>query len=274
MHFFVIIPVFNAGEKIATTVRSIFTQTAVLSGRAQVSCLVVDGKSTDDTLEHVRAQHDDRIEVVSEPDTGMYDALTKGLSRVQGDVVCYLPAGEAFDPNAFDILCDVFTAFPEVSWVTGRAVDRNKDGYIIDSRLPHPFKRHFIDCGIYGTRMDAIQQESTFWRRDLTEQIDIAALRQLKLAGDYFMWRCLAKANELYVVNAHLCAFTIEPGQLSREVPGAYRKELRSVRRRPNLLERVHALFHRLYTKRVVARKTRRLIAYDPRRERWTLARP
>lgn len=274
MQFFVVIPVFNAGPKIAVTLRSIFAQTAVLSGRAQVSCLVVDGNSTDDTLAQVAALGEPRIELVSEADTGMYDALAKGLARAAGDVACYMPAGETFDPHAFDILCDVFTAFPDVSWVTGRAVLRNERGHITDSRLPHPFRRHFIDCGMYGTRLYAIQQESTFWRAGLTAEIDLAALRGFKLAGDYFLWKCFARSHELYVIDAQLAAFTIEPGQLSRAVPGAYRRELRSIRRPPRLSERVHALFERLYTKRVLARFTRRLISYDHARACWTLARP
>ena len=73
----------------------------------------------------------------------------------------------------------------------------------------------------------------------------LEALRALNLAGDYFLWRSLAQKHVLYVVNAQLESFTIEPDQPSKSTPGGYSKELRSIRRKPTVFERFRALIHR-----------------------------
>lgn len=272
MEFTVIIPVYNAGQKITRTIESIRSQSAVLDQSVSVSCFVIDGASSDDTLHHVRNFDDPRIHVLSEPDNGMYDALAKGIERADGNVTCYMPAGERFDQHAFGIVAQIFGKYPNVHWITGRAVTRNAAGEITDSLLPHPFKRHFIDCGMYGTRLPAIQQESTFWRCDLNGAFDLEVLRSLKLAGDYYLWRTLARDNELYVVNAQLGSFSIEPDQLSQIKPGGYRRELRQIRRKPKLFDRLSALIHRKFTKRMLpSKKAKKLIQYNHGSEEWEL---
>ncbi|SLN09753.1 putative glycosyl transferase [Roseovarius gaetbuli] len=275
MEFTIIIPVFNAGSKIAHTIESLLSQTALATGEARLSCIVVDGASSDDTLDHVRGFDDPRITILSEQDSGMYDALAKGLARAGGDVTGYLPAGETFDPHAFSVITEVLSRYPEVQWVTGHEVTRNEKGQIINCRLPHPFRRSFFDCGMYGTRLTVLQQESTLWRSGLNTHFDLEKLATCKLAGDYFLWRSLARHQELYVIDTHIGSFTVEPDQLSKQTPGGYRREIRALRRRPNLLERLHALLYRQYVKRTrPQKKAARMLRYDHDTQRWLLTRP
>ncbi|WIY26333.1 glycosyltransferase [Parasedimentitalea psychrophila] len=274
MNFNVVLPVYNGGAKIERTLSSILLQNSVLAGKDTVQCIVVDGASIDDTVQRARSFNDPRIKIISEADEGMYEALAKGLDGTMQDVTCYLSAGELFDPSAFEIVSHVLQSHSEVSWLTGRAITRNADLHIITSELPRPFLRNLIDCGMYGTRLTVIQQESTFWRSDLTQHFDLEKLKTLKLAGDYYLWRCLAQHYELYVVNAHLGSFTNEPGQLSQTVPGAYRRELRSIRRRPKLTERFSALIMRQWAKRVCPSETSiRTINFDHQKRSWELSR-
>ena len=274
MRFSMIIPVYNGGEKISRTIQSAFAQTSVQSGADSITIHVIDGNSTDDTVDRARAFDDPRLRVTSENDDGMYDALAKGLVEADGDVTCYLAAGEIFDPHAFSVVSDIFANNEEVRWLTGRSVARNASGQIIDSRLPHPFSRRFFQCGMYGTRLTVLQQESTFWRTDLNALIDLDTLRRCKLAGDYFLWKSMSARHDLHVVNTHLSAFTLEDGQLSQQVPGAYRRELRALRRRPALWERFAALILRQYVKRTrPGRRARRLVQFDHGTGEWRLTR-
>ena len=213
MNFNVIIPVFNGGAKIERTINSIILQTSIINGNDTFQCFVVDAASTDDTLQRIRSINDNRINIISERDNGMYDALSKGFKASGSGVTCYLGAGEIFDLSAFQVISQVFDTYREVNWLKGRDVTRNSNLNIINSRLPPPYYRHIIDCGMYGTRLSVIQQESTFWRAELTNQFDLEYLKNLKLAGDFYLWKCLAKKNELYIVNTHLGSFTSEPGQ-------------------------------------------------------------
>lgn len=272
LHFFIIIPVFNGGDKIARTIDSLRAQTALDDGTARLSVLVMDGASTDDTRARVAALDDPRIAIVSQPDDGMYDALARGLARAGGDVAGYLPAGEVLDPHAFAVVAEVLTRYPEIAWVTGQEVTRNAAGQIINCRLPHPFHRRFFECGMYGTRLTVLQQESTLWRSALNAQIDRDRLAACRLAGDYLLWRSFARDHELYVVDTHIGSFTVEPGQLSKQEPGAYRRELRALRRCPALWERLAALLYRQYVKRTrPGRRARRLIRFDHDSGEWRL---
>lgn len=272
MNFNVIIPVFNGGAKIERTIKSIILQTSIINGNDTFQCFVVDAASTDDTLQRIGSINDKRINIISERDNGMYDALSKGFKASGSGVTCYLGAGEIFDLSAFQVISQVFDTYKEVNWLKGRDVTRNSDLNIINSRLPPPYYRHLIDCGMYGTRLSVIQQESTFWRAELTNQFDLEYLKNLKLAGDFYLWKCLAKKNELYIVNTHLGSFTSEPGQLSSMIPGAYKKELRLIRRNPNIFERFSAIILRQMEKRFYTNtNSKRIINFDHKNQTWRL---
>ena len=272
MNFNVIIPVFNGGAKIERTINSIILQTSIINGNDTFQCFVVDAASTDDTLQRIGSINDKRINIISERDNGMYDALSKGFKASGSGVTCYLGAGEIFDLSAFQVISQVFDTYREVNWLKGRDVLRNSNLNIIYSRLPPPYYRHLIDCGMYGTRLSVIQQESTFWRAELTNQFDLEYLKNLKLAGDFYLWKCLAKKNELYIVNTHLGSFTSEPGQLSSMIPGAYKKELRLIRRNPNIFERFSAIILRQMEKRFYTNtNSKRIINFDHKNQTWRL---
>jgi glycosyltransferase involved in cell wall biosynthesis len=221
----VITPCRNAERYIQRTVESVVQQSAVRSGRVALEYVVVDGASTDRTVELAAAAAQRPITTISEPDRGMYDALAKGLRRATGDVVAYLNAGDTYCPTAFEVIADVF-ARPDVQWLTGLRVVCNEAGAVVSAVLPPPYRRTFLLKGAHdGRRLDFVQQESTFWRRALLAEIDLDTLASYRLAGDAWLWARFAKVAELHVVQAYLGGFTRHAGQLSENV-GAMRTEL------------------------------------------------
>ena len=85
MKFTVITAVYNAEETVAQALDSMASQTY-----AHVEHLVIEGQSTDRSMAAIHAASHDRMSVVSEPDTGIYDALNKGIARATGDVIGFL----------------------------------------------------------------------------------------------------------------------------------------------------------------------------------------
>lgn len=268
--FSVILPVRNAEQKIGRTLDSILGQ----AGSLQTEVIVMDGMSTDRTVEVAKGFESDRVSVFSQPDTGLYDALANGLERVTGKVTCYMAAGDVFDTAAFGVVADVFDTFPTIKWLTGRATTRNAKGQVVDSRLPHPFEKRFFQNGAYGTRLFPLQQESTFWRSELNEGVDLAKLRSLKLAGDFFLWRCFCEVADLFVVNAQLGSFMVEEGQLSTQDPGAYEAELRTLCERPTMTERLQmGLIKRRHRKRTSQPRSPRQVTWNFKKSQWTVDR-
>jgi glycosyltransferase involved in cell wall biosynthesis len=263
----------NGAHSIKRTIESLLRQSSVIDGSNSLRIIVRDGGSTDNIANVLSAFNDERIEFHSEPDRGMYDALTKGLRSADGDICCYLPAGEVYDHGAFSTVSEIFESMPEVQWLTGRQSVRNAKQQMIGTSLPHPYRRKFIDRGLYGTRLGVIQQESTFWRTHLNSLIDLHDLSNCRLAGDYFIWKSFAKMHELHVVDSIFAGFTIEEGQLSKIEPGAYKRELRALRTPPSLSDRLAALVIRQHEKRAEPRaRARNMIKYDLNKKRWILS--
>ena len=97
----VVVAVFNAGKSIRRTLESILSQSY-----DNKELLVIDGGSTDDTLEQI-ANFRDRIDcLVSERDKGIADAYNKGIRAASGDWIYFLNADDLFSSET--TLADVF----------------------------------------------------------------------------------------------------------------------------------------------------------------------
>ncbi len=90
MKLSIVTPCYNAIRYIANCVESVRHS---CRGR-DYEHIVIDGQSTDGTLEYLRAQND--IHVVSESDSGMYDALNKGIAIASGDIIGHLNSDEQY----------------------------------------------------------------------------------------------------------------------------------------------------------------------------------
>ncbi len=101
---------YNSAATIADTLRSVASQTY-----PDIEHLVIDGLSTDDTVQVVEAHRHPYLVVSSEPDDGIYDAMNKGLSRATGEVIGFLNADD-FYADA-DVLARVAMALGDDSGV-------------------------------------------------------------------------------------------------------------------------------------------------------------
>ena len=81
----VITPSFNQGKFIERTIRSVLDQ-----GYPNLEYVIVDGGSTDETVEIIRRYEDRLAWWVSEPDGGQSHAINKGLERTSGEIVAYM----------------------------------------------------------------------------------------------------------------------------------------------------------------------------------------
>lgn len=235
----IVSPCRNASHYLAQTIESLREQSAIRDGRVELQHIVIDGASTDGTRDVITNYPG--IEFVSEPDSGMYEALGKGLLRARGDIVGYLNAGDILFPWAFDVLCAIFKT-AEVDWVTGYSSHINARHQVTACWKPPRYRREFVLNGYYADPRYpfAIQQESTFWSGQMNARIDFKKLRTFRLAGDYFIWSEFATHVELHSVMSPLGAFRIHKGQLSEQCD-AYRKEVESIVRPPTARERLTA---------------------------------
>lgn len=91
--FTIITVTYNAASVVERTIRSVVTQSY-----ENLELIIVDGASDDGTLDIVKkyAEDDDRIRYISEPDSGIYDAMNKGIGMAAGDYIEFLNAGDLY----------------------------------------------------------------------------------------------------------------------------------------------------------------------------------
>lgn len=105
MQITVITICYNAGKEIERTMKSVLEQTF-----DDYEYIIVDGKSTDETLEiakRVLSDYPEKdVKIISEPDKGIYDAMNKGIKMASGEWLCMMNAGDRFASD--NVLSAVF----------------------------------------------------------------------------------------------------------------------------------------------------------------------
>lgn len=210
---------FNAARLLPDTIKSIRSQE-----HPNFEWIVIDGGSTDGTIDILRANEDVIDYWVSEPDRGMYDALAKGFRLAGGEIVCWLNAGDLLLDGALAIVAEVFQTHPETNWLTGIHFWHLPGRKIIGCYIPPAYNSELIVCGAYGRYLPYIEQESTFFRRNLLNGADIERFKNLKLAGDLFLWANFARRSRLTLVCAGLGSFCIHDAQLSEDKQAYWRE--------------------------------------------------
>jgi glycosyltransferase involved in cell wall biosynthesis len=270
-----ITPCRNSESLLSCTLESIYSQSALAGGSCSLEHLICDGNSSDNSREI--AARFPNSGFISEPDTGMYDALSKGLSQASGDIVGYLNAGDILFPWAFDVLLEVFSN-PDVHWATGYSTLMNSFNQITACWKPGRFRREFVLNGFYAdpSYPSGIQQESTFWSAELNRKIDLEKLRSFKLAGDYFLWTEFAKHTNLHSIMSPLGAFQIHGGQLSEHRP-EYHEEVKRCIHPPTTREkftawwetRCNPLLRGPLWNYTLGKSPAKLFEYDHERQHW-----
>ena len=114
----VVTVVFNGAETLEYTIRSIIEQTY-----DNIEYIIIDGGSTDATLDILR-KYDNNIDYwVSEKDAGIYDAMNKGINLATGDVIGILNSDDFFEyPEVISDVANQFKSKPGLSMVFGDVI--------------------------------------------------------------------------------------------------------------------------------------------------------
>ena len=242
----VVTPCYNAARYIQETIESVIKNTAFQCQATSLQYTVRDGASTDGTPTIVDGvfssitQDNVELELISEPDIGMYDALVKGLRTSSGDIMCYINAGDFYSPTAFEIVLEIFNA-SKVKWLTGINTFYNESSHLIGMRVPFKYRSRLIQCGLYNEKvLPFIQQESTFWCSSLNALLDFDELKEFKVAGDYYMWKQFSKKEQLHIVQAWLGGYKFHHNSLTEDM-SAYYQEMDLIREKPRAIDYVSA---------------------------------
>jgi Glycosyltransferases involved in cell wall biogenesis len=177
----IITPSFNNGKYIRQTIQSILGQ-----GGISVEYIVVDGGSSDGTLDTIRS-FGDRLRYISKPDHGQSDAINKGIQMSHGDLIGWLNADDYYHPETLHVIAEYFAKNPEVIFLYGDGLVVAEDGTIIGL---YPTEEYSLKRLAYRS---FICQPAAFWRRSLSEEIGSMDV-SLHYAMDLDFWIRTGKA--------------------------------------------------------------------------------
>ncbi len=170
--FSIITVTWNAAAVIAPTLESVQRQT-----NTDYEMLIIDGASTDDTLNIVRGASISSLRVFSEPDQGLYDAMNKGIKRARGRYIIFLNAGDAFaSDTVLARLAQLTSGNPGVIYGQTQLVDQSRE--VVGERHLTAPKRLTVDSFLRGM---VVCHQAFVVRRDLAPEYDL----QYRLSADY-----------------------------------------------------------------------------------------
>ncbi|MDR0953761.1 MAG: glycosyltransferase [Rikenellaceae bacterium] len=179
---------YNAAEALRVTLDNILR-----SNLPELEVLVIDGASTDHTASVVQA-FGDRVRFVSEPDSGIYEAMNKGLRGATGEYVWFINAGDLIHQP--ESITRIFDTAPELADIYyGETLIRSEQGQELGLRkkkLPEAktwtnFRRGMVVC-----------HQSILVRRTIAPQYDL----KYRYAAD-IEWVLLALQRAQTIVNTH-----------------------------------------------------------------------
>jgi glycosyltransferase involved in cell wall biosynthesis len=153
----VVTPSYNLGEYLEETIRSV-----LLQGYSGLEYIIVDGCSTDGSVEIIRKYERWLTQTVIEPDRGQTDAINKGWRRSTGRILAYVNADDSYLPGAIAAAAEAFCATPDAGMAYGTAMIVDETGndlrpwraepfdlktmLVVDSIVPQPAAFYSIEA--------------------------------------------------------------------------------------------------------------------------------
>ncbi len=172
----IITPSYNQGQFLEKTIRSV-----LLQGYPNLEYIIMDGGSTDESIDIIRKYEPRLTYWVSEPDRGQGHAINKGFARASGEILSWLNSDDMLAPKTLEIVADNLACQERALLVgTSKMINVVENGLIReDNRQPS------WEEIIYDFR--SFPQPSVFWTRELwtsVGQLD----ESLFITMDYDLW--------------------------------------------------------------------------------------
>jgi len=210
----IITVVFNGEKYIGRTIESVVGQTY-----KELEYIIIDGKSTDRTLEIIGAYKRGIQKVISEPDTGLYDAMNKGLKAASGDYVWFLNSGDQiYSSNTIETMV---TGVPDIIYGGTMIIDE-EENEVGDRRLKPPaqlswksFRQGMVVC-----------HQSILVRREMAPLYNL----DYRLSADIdWAIRAAKEASEIHNANLVLSRF-MEGGLTDHNIKAGLKERFKIMR--------------------------------------------
>jgi glycosyltransferase involved in cell wall biosynthesis len=211
----IITVVFNGEKHLEQTIQSIISQTY-----DNVEYIIIDGGSTDGTVDIIRKYEEVIDYWVSEPDAGISDAMNKGISLATGILINHLHAGDKFAADT--TLSSVVSSYNSEGWrwCFGNQLLRSPtDNAIVGCFCPPKFSQKLLHI------VNTIPHPTVFSERALIEEVN-GFDNNYKCAMDYHLWLRFTQLSKPKQFDYATAEFLL--GGRSSDIKLALREEFRA----------------------------------------------
>ena len=161
----IVTPSFNQGIYLEETLRSV-----LLQGYPNLEFYVMDGNSTDESVQILRKYSPWLTGWVSEADRGQSHAINKGWTRASGDLIAYLNSDDFYYPGALQKVAEAWNMDPSVAFITG-GVAYTGEWTAINEQKPFLRAEPPLDLSLLEPGAWFLPQQSTFFARQHLDQV-------------------------------------------------------------------------------------------------------
>jgi hypothetical protein len=204
-------PTLNQAEYLEETLRSVLAQSY-----PHLEYVVMDGGSTDGTLEILDRYRPMLSACVSEGDQGQSDAINRGMALGSGEICGWLCSDDTLTPGTLQAVGEYFASHPDCQWLAGAGlfVDLESEGRGhlaagLDGEMA------LLDYWRYGMPGHYVPQPSCFWRRELWDAVGGVNVAN-HLTMDYELWLAFHSRTTLHTIERTLSVSKLHPGAKSR----------------------------------------------------------
>lgn len=210
----IIVPTLNQALFLEEALRSI-----LLQGWPSVELIVIDGGSSDGSVDILRRYDDCLAYWITEPDSGQTAAINKGLRHATGEWIGWLNSDDIYFPHTFEVVADLVAKHPGSEWIVGATAylsgSLEEIGVfepIVGSLVREGLSR-WLDFACSKRTKTGLPQPSSFWTRRLQEEVGPLD-ESFSLAMDHELWVRFARhGHEPLLSGARLAGFRFHEQQ-------------------------------------------------------------
>ena len=238
----IVTPSYNQGQFLEEAILSVLNQ-----DYENIEYIIIDGGSTDNSVEIIRKYAPRLAYWVSEPDQGQTDALIKGFARARGSILGWLCSDDVLEPSMVKLSVSYLVKFPNVGLTFGDRVRMDGRGNIYSLQRFPSFRRAHLRSGL------TLPQETTLFRKDA--HFAAGGLDEsLQMVMDYDLWCRMSAVTKFHHIPAYLGRFRVHPAHKSSN----FTQQLE----RSGFIEDLPAEFSRVYQKHFGKRPSSRRMKY------------